>query len=114
MIIVIEVRHYVTRAGRDVFDEWLSWLADARAQAKIASRINRLAAGNFGDCRALRQGVSELRIDGGPGYRVYYARVGRTCVLLLCGGHKRGQSSDIARAIEYLEDYKERTEHHET
>jgi putative addiction module killer protein len=62
---VIEVRHYVSRAGKDVFDDWLSELADARAQAKIAARINRLAAGNFGDCKPLRQGVCELRIDWG-------------------------------------------------
>ena len=110
----IEIRHYVSRAGKDVFDDWLSQLADARAQAKIASRINRLAAGNFGDCRPLRQGVSELRIDCGPGYRVYYAMLGRVCVLLLCGGDKRKQSSDIDRALEYLKDYKERTRHHET
>jgi putative addiction module killer protein len=111
---VIEIRHYVTRAGRDVFDDWLSQLADARAQAKIVSRVNRLAAGNFGDCRPLRQGVSELRIDWGPGYRVYYAMLGRACVLLLCGGAKRKQSSDIDRALDYLKDYKERTGHHET
>jgi len=65
--------------------------------------------GNFGDCRALREGVSELRIDWGPGYRVYYAMMGRTCVLLLCGGDKRRQLSDMKRAIEYLEDFKERT-----
>ena len=74
---VIEIRHYVSRAGKDVFDDWLSELSDARAQAKIASRINRLAAGNFGDCKPLRQGVCELRIDWGPGYRVYYAMLGR-------------------------------------
>ncbi len=111
---VREIRHYVSRAGKDVFDEWLSQLADACAQAKIASRINRLAAGNFGDCRSLRQGVSELRIDWGPGYRVYYAMLGKVCVLLLCGGDKRKQRSDIDRALEYLKDYKERTRHHET
>lgn len=111
---MIEIRHYVSRAGKDVFDDWLSQLVDARAQAKIASRINRLAAGNLGDCRPLRQGVSELRIDWGPGYRVYYAMLGRVCVLLLCGGDKRKQSSDIERALEYLKDYKERTGHHET
>ncbi len=97
-----------------MFDDWLSQLADARAQAKIASRINRLAAENFGDCRPLRQGVSELRIDWGPGYRVYYAMLGRVCVLLLCGGDKRKQASDIKRALDYLKDYKERTGHHET
>ena len=107
---VNEVRHYVSRAGKDVFDDWLTQLADARAQAKIASRISRLAAGNFGDCKPLRQGLRELRIDWGPGYRVYYAMIGRECVLLFCGGDKRKQSAAIERALEYLKDYKERTE----
>jgi putative addiction module killer protein len=111
---VIEVRHYIDRAGKDVFDEWFSGLSDARAQAKVATRINRLAAGNFGDCKPLRGGVSELRIDWGPGYRVYYAVVDRVCVLLLCGGDKRKQSRDIARALEFLKDYKERTQPRET
>lgn len=111
---MIEIRHYVSRAGKDVFDDWLSRLRDARAQAKVLTRINRLAAGNFGDCKPLRQGVCELRIDWGPGYRVYYAIIGAVCVLLLCGGDKRKQSSDIGRALEYLSDYKERTRTHET
>ena len=105
----IDVRHYITRAGKDVFDDWLSRLPDTRAQAKVAVRINRLAAGNFGDCKPLRRGLCELRIDWGPGYRVYYAMVGKVSVLLLCGGDKRKQSSDIDRALAYLEDYKERT-----
>jgi putative addiction module killer protein len=60
---VLEVRHYVTSAGKDVFDAWLTQLADARAQAKIATRINRLVLGNFGDCKPLRQSLCELRID---------------------------------------------------
>jgi putative addiction module killer protein len=106
---VLEVRHYVTRAGKDVFDAWLTQLADARAQAKIATRINRLVLGSFGDCKPLRQSLCELRIDWGPGYRVYYAMIGKEGVLLLCGGDKRKQSADIARALEYLNDYKERT-----
>lgn len=106
---MIDIRHYVSRSGRDVFDDWLSELTDARAQAKIASRINRLAVGNFGDCKPLQKGLWELRIDWGPGYRVYYTMIGRACVLLLCGGDKRKQSSDIVRALEYLEDYRERT-----
>jgi len=106
---LIEIRHYVNPAGKDVFDDWLSGLADPRAQAKIAVRINRLAAGNFGDSKSLRQGVCELRIDWGPGYRVYYAMVGKLCILLLCAGDKRTQSRDIDRAFEYLADYKERT-----
>ena len=105
-----EIRHYVTRSGRDVFDSWLSRLSDVRAQEKIAARINRLAAGNFGDSKLLGQGLCELPIDWGPGYRVYYAVVGRECVLLLCGGDKRRQSSDIERARVFLKDYKERTE----
>ena len=70
---MLEIRHCVTRAGKDVFDDWLSQLADARAQARIVTRVNRLSRGNFGDCKRLRQGLCELRIDWGPGYRVYYA-----------------------------------------
>lgn len=106
---MIEVRHYVTRGGKDVFDDWLSRLSDVRTQAKIASRINRLAAGNFGDCKPLKQGLWELRIDWGPGYRIYYAMTGKVCVLLLSGGDKRRQASDIDRALGYLKDYRERT-----
>jgi putative addiction module killer protein len=105
---VIEIRRYVTRAGKDLIGDWLAGL-DARVRARIAARIDRLALGNFGDCKSLREGVSELRIDWGPGYRMYYAMLGRTCVLLLCGGDKRKQASDINRAIECLHDYKERT-----
>jgi putative addiction module killer protein len=107
---MIEVRRYVTADGRDVVGEWLSGMNDLRARAKIAVRIDRLSAGNFGDSKPLRQGLNELRIDEGPGYRLYYAMVGRTCVLLLCGGDKRRQSADINRALAYLNDYKERTD----
>lgn len=106
---MIEILRYVTASGKDVFGEWLAGLNDERAAAKIAVRINRLAAGNFGDCKPLQEGVWELRIDWGPGYRVYYAMAARTCVLLLCGGDKRKQSADIKRAIEYWKDYQERT-----
>ena len=106
---VLDIRHYVTSAGRDVFDDWLTRLQDARAQAKIATRINRLAFGNFGDCKSLGSGLFELRIDWGPGYRVYYAIIGKECVLLLCAGDKRKQSAGITRARQYLQDYQERT-----
>jgi putative addiction module killer protein len=110
---VTEIRHYINRSGKDVFGDWLSSLADVRAQAKIAARINRLAVGNFGDCKSLGQALYELRIDWGPGYRVYFARPGRmidmTCVLLLCGGDKRRQASDIDRARRYLKDYQSRS-----
>jgi putative addiction module killer protein len=103
-----QVFRYVTESGRELVREWLDELGDARAVTRIVMRIDRLADGNFGDCRPLQDGVWELRIDYGPGYRVYYAMVGRTCVLLLCGGDKRKQSADIARAIKYLNDYKRR------
>jgi putative addiction module killer protein len=107
---LIEVRHYVTESGQDVISDWLIRLKDVRARAKVAVRIARLSVGNFGDCRPLREGVWELRIDWGPGYRIYYAMLGRTCVLLLSGGDKRKQTADIKRAIAYWNDYKRRTE----
>ncbi|MHB1796333.1 MAG: type II toxin-antitoxin system RelE/ParE family toxin [Acidobacteriaceae bacterium] len=106
---MVEIRRYVTPAGKDVVGEWLAGLKDVRARAKIAVRIDRMALGNFGDCKPLGQGVYELRIDWGPGYRMYYAMFGSTCVLLLCGGDKRKQSADIERARTYLADYLERT-----
>lgn len=105
----IEIRRYVTASGKDVFGEWLARLKDDRARARILVRLNRLSVGNFGDCRALREGVSELRINYGPGYRVYYSNRGRTCILLLCGGDKRTQSADIAQAVDYRRDYEQRS-----
>ncbi|HXM67879.1 MAG TPA: type II toxin-antitoxin system RelE/ParE family toxin [Candidatus Acidoferrum sp.] len=106
---MLEILRYVTSTGRDVFGEWLASLKDARSQAKIVIRIDRLASGNFGDCRSLREGICELRVDWGPGYRVYYATLGKSSVLLLGGGDKRKQSSDISRAIAYFDDFKKRT-----
>jgi len=106
---MLEIRHYTTEGGKDVFETWLTSLSDDRAEARIDARINRLTRGNFGDCKPVGGGVWELRIDYGPGYRVYYAMVGQTCVLLLCGGDKRKQSTDIAKAREYLGDYKQRS-----
>lgn len=105
---MIEVRRYVGPGGDDVIGDWLSSLADLKARARIAARLDRLSLGNFGDCKALRNGVSELRIDWGPGYRVYYAMLDKTCVLLLCAGDKRRQSAEIGKAIEHLKDFKER------
>lgn len=104
----MEVLYYLTASGKNVVEEWLSSLRDEIAEARIDARITRLQGGNFGDCRALQEGVWELRIDTGPGYRVYYASVGPKSILLLCGGDKRTQRQDINRAIEYWNDYKER------
>jgi len=106
---MFEILHYLTASGEDVFEQWLDSLRDDKAEARIAARIMRLEAGNFGDCKPLGDGVWELRIDWGPGYRVYYAMTARTCVLLLCGGDKRRQAADIRRAIEYWNDYQRRT-----
>lgn len=94
-----ELRHYVDQAGQDLFAQWLDDLRDRQAQARIAARITRLQNGNFGDCKFVGEGIFELRVDWGPGYRVYYAIEGKRAVLLCEGGDKRTQDADIARAI---------------
>ncbi|PIX96827.1 MAG: addiction module protein [Hydrogenophilales bacterium CG_4_10_14_3_um_filter_63_21] len=82
------------------FDAWLSALKDKVGVARIAQRLDAAAAGNFGDCEPVGEGVSEMRIHVGPGYRAYYTRVGGVVFLLLLGGDKSSQSRDIKRAIE--------------
>jgi len=83
----------------EVFSEWMSALRDTRGKAKIAARIDRLARGNPGDVAPVGAGVSEMRIDFGPGYRVYYTHHGKEIVILLCGGDKATQDRDIKLAI---------------
>jgi putative addiction module killer protein len=90
-----------------IFRKWLDDLSDRRASQRIAQRIVRLQSGLVGDARSVGGGVSELRIDYGPGYRVYFVRRGQVLIILLCGGDKRSQSRDIVRArtlAEELED----------
>ncbi len=82
------------------FDAWLRVLRDRSAKAKIEVRIRRLSLGNPGQFRALKNGINELKIDCGPGYRVYYTFKGKTLVILLCGGDKSTQSRDIQLATE--------------
>ncbi len=82
----------------ETFDSWLSGMRDVRGRARILVRIDRLAAGNPGDVKPVGSGVSEMRIDTGPGYRVYFTTVGQAVVLLLAGGDKSSQRSDIERA----------------
>jgi putative addiction module killer protein len=101
-----ELEKYLRPNGSCPFDEWLDSLRDKRAKARIQARLIRVRLGNFGDCKPVGGGVLELRIDFGPGYRVYLATVGIKLVILLCGGDKSSQSDDIRTAIEYLEDYK--------
>lgn len=83
----------------DNFAKWLDNLREIRARARILVRIERLAAGNPGDVKAVGEGVSELRIDYGPGYRVYYKKQGQRVVILLAGGDKRTQTKDIKTAL---------------
>ncbi len=99
---------YLTPEGRDPYAEWLSALADRRARARIAARIQRMAAGNFGSCQPVSGGVWELKIDHGPGYRVYYAQAGKSMLLLLLGGDKRHQQNDIDKALVYWKDWQRR------
>lgn len=94
--------------GDEPFTQWLTDLADRQARARILARLERLEVGNFGDSKFIRDGVSELRIDWGPGYRVYFGREGRNVILLLCGGDKRKQGQDIKRAIGLWQEYENR------
>ena len=105
---MVEICFYVKRAGVNAVDRWLRGLRNEPSEARIYTRIERLRNGNLGDSKSLGGGLLELRIDVGPGYRIYYAMIGKSCVLLLCGGAKRGQSADIQRAPRYLIDYRER------
>lgn len=91
----------------NLFIDWLKRLKDRRAAARIAVRIDRLADGNPGQVRDVGEGVSELKIDYGPGYRVYYVRRGKAVYLLLCGGDKSTQSKDIAEAKRIAKEWKD-------
>ncbi len=105
---MFELRHYLTATSQDVFETWLNGVRDLRAQAAILARLDRLELGNFGDTKPVGEGVSELRVDVGAGYRAYYARRGKTVLLLLCGGDKSSQNADIKRAIKYLREFDQR------
>ena len=103
------VEIYQDRRRRLPFVDWANALRDRRAQAAIDQRLRRLTLGNLGDYRGVGKGVLELRIDVGPGYRVYFGREGTAVILLLCGGDKRSQRRDIERAQAYWADYQERS-----
>lgn len=90
----------------ETYQKWFKKLRDPHAQARIDARIRRLSLGNAGDAKGIGRGISELRIDYGPGYRVYIMQRGLRVVVLLCGGDKRTQDSDIARAIQIAANWK--------
>ena len=105
---MMDIQIYSDSTGRVPFVQWLEALADRQGRAAIKARLLRLQAGNFGDCKPLRSGVQELRIDKGPGYRVYLSRQGSVLVLLLCGSDKADQDRAVGQAIQYLDDWKQR------
>lgn len=104
---MVEVVQYETQAGDCPFGTWFEDL-DARAAAKVRAAIARMETGNFGDVKPVGEGVSERRIDFGPGYRVYFGQDGQRLVILLVGGTKMRQQRDIEQARAYWRDYKHR------
>lgn len=104
----MKIRYYVTSQGKEPFTKWLDRLRDKVAHAAILKRIARIQLGLFGDIKPAGEGVWEFRLDVGVGYRVYYARSGDEIVLLLCGGDKGSQETDIKKARQYWKDYKSR------
>ena len=103
-----EIRLYLDDDGISPFDRWLGNLRDSIGQARIRLRLKRVKLGNLGDYKFVGDGVYELRIDVGPGYRVYFGQVGSTVILLLCAGDKGSQDRDILKAKEYWEEYEKR------
>jgi putative addiction module killer protein len=103
-----EIKRYIKQNGTVPFAEWFSSLRDVNAKIRIDKRLERVSSGNLGDCRSVGEGVCELKIDYGPGYRVYFGQVGSAIVLLLCGGDKSTQDEDISKAKKYWRDYERR------
>ena len=101
-----ELQFYQKPNGREPFTEWLE-SRDQKTQDRIQERLTRLAGGNFGDCKPVGEGVFEMRLHFGAGYRIYFSKADSTTVLLLCGGDKSSQDRDIARAKAYWQEYKE-------
>jgi putative addiction module killer protein len=105
---VFDLTVYQQATRRRPFDEWLNGLRDKRAQSRILIRLRQVRAGSLGDSKPVGEGILELRVDVGAGYRIYCGRSGSTLIVLLCGGDKASQSSDIKRAKEFWADWKGR------
>ncbi len=99
------LRIFVEHNGKAPFEEWMDTLRDKPTKARIFSRIDRLRLGNFADCEPVGDGVFELRIHFGPGFRVYFGLHGENVVLLLCGGDKGSQNRDIVAARRYWQEF---------
>lgn len=107
-VILKEVEIYETRDGKKPFQQWFDSLYDLRLCRAVMRRVDRMSLGNFGDHRALGEGLFELRIHEGPGLRIYYGRFGNRVVIVLSGGDKSKQLKDIHRAHMYWREYRER------
>ena len=107
-IVTRDVRNYITPEGRNPFRQWITQLPDKKARANVQRRIARLREGNFGDFKRLNRELYELRIDYGPGYRIYFGMFTSRIVILLCGGRKGTQQRDIARAQNYWNELRSR------
>lgn len=102
------IENYLTVEGQSTFEEWLNSLRYVKARRKIKLRLDRVSLGNLGDYKSVGEGVYELRIDYGGGYRIYFGQNGITLIILLCGGDKSTQNKDIRKAKEYWRDYAKR------
>ena len=103
---MIELLRYRDEDEREPFTDWHRSIRDKAARARISVRLRQVQAGNFGDCKSVGEGVTELRIHVGAGFRVYCGRYGNAVVLLLCGGEKGGQAADIKRAKQLWSEWK--------
>jgi putative addiction module killer protein len=103
-----QILNYQTPDGTQPFQAWFDGLRDAAAQGIALARLERVKAGNLGNCKSVGHGVMELKIDFGPGYRIYFGQDGSTLVILLCGGDKASQTRDVNDAQEYWADYEQR------
>lgn len=106
----IDIERYVTRDGKSPFRDWFLGFKDDRTRSVIRARLGRIRLGSIGDHKSVGNGVFELRIDYGPGYRVYFGREGKTLVILLCGGDKGSQQRDIVMAKRFWVDYRREKE----
>lgn len=105
LIIEKQIEIYCSTNGKKPFISWIESLKDKKIRYRVKERLDRIAIGNMGDCKSIRQGVSELRLDFGPGYRVYFGEENQKIIILLCAGDKSTQERDIKKAIQYWEDY---------
>ena len=103
-----QVEYFITEDGRCPFIEWHKNLKDKKIAAKVMIRIERVKQGNFGFCNSIGKGLSELKMDFGPGYRVYFGQVANKIVIILCAGDKKSQSKDIILAKKFWDDFNRR------